>query len=271
MNPQKPESSPVVTVLQTKIDRVSRSISDQQSRLARGSQRTALIGGIICLIIAGWFYYGYYMLGELLQPKRVVALAERQIIDRLPEQRQELERIVAQNAPEWARMASEEVQKNMPTVREHMEKFVVEKADQELDKLTIITAGEFRKFVNENRQVLAEGFTYMKDKRTTPEFVQQLADAVENSFASDMREQADELFHTLILLNAKLTTLKDGKGLDTEQNMERSALMIAKRLQVDSARGEEEVMESLRPDNPPAVTPESKGKSGAAEKPAGGE
>ena len=253
MNETKPQpgaGSAAVSALEARIERTRAALAAQQARLARGSRLTAIIGTALVVLMAVYFGIFYRLLQGVMTPEKIVAAAEDMVLKQLPEARKALERKVNDSAGEWAGELSIRVQDNIPYVRGQIEDVIMKKAGEALDELHVLSGQRFREFVNENHTMLAEGFASLRKREDAEQFVTDLHTAISRNLAGDMREQADDMLHTMYELNHKIEVLKDGKNLKGEQPLEREILMIAKRLQRDSA---------LDPD-PDPDKPERKGK-----------
>lgn len=220
--------------LEARIERIRQGLAAQQARLARGSMLTASVGAILCAGMAFWFYYGYEKIKEVSTPKVLVDAAETYVMDALPKARAALETRINENADDWAADISKQVQDNVPDVRRKLEDFIAAKSAEKIDEFQLLSAKQFRSFVETNQALLNDGFRSLKKPDEAERFVQDLHAAVESQLASDMKTQSEDMLHTLIDLNAKIDVLSKGEKLNHEQALEREILAIARRLQVDS-------------------------------------
>jgi hypothetical protein len=210
------------------------NLAGQQARLARGSMLTAGIGALLCLALAFWFYYGYVKIQEVMTPQVIVQAAESTVMEALPKARAALEKQINESADEWAADFSKQVQENIPEVRRKMEEFVVERSADAIDQFQVLSANQFRTFVQNHQAQLADGFRSLKNQEEAERFVQDLHVAIQEEIGGDMKGQAEDMLHTLVDLNAKLESLAKGERLNHEQALEREILMIARRLQLES-------------------------------------
>jgi hypothetical protein len=227
-----------VSGLETRIERIRQNLATQQARLARGSMLTASVGAILCALMAFWFYYGYVKIQEVMTPKVIVQAAESKVMEALPNARIELEKKINASADDWAADFSKQAQANVPELRQQLEQFIVSKATEALDQFQVLSASQFRGFVQANQPMLADGFRSLKKSDEADRFVSDLHAAVETQLSTDMRSQAEEMLHTLIDLNSKLDMLSKGEKINHEQALEREILMIARRLQLDTQSNE---------------------------------
>jgi hypothetical protein len=220
--------------LEARIDRIRQGLAVQQARLARASMLTASVGAILCALLAFWFYYGYVKIKEVMNPQTIVQAAESVVIDSLPKARAALESQINDSADDWAASISKQIQDNMPDVRRKLEETIVAKSTEAIDHFQVLSANEFKTFVQNNQAMLNDGFRSLKKQDEADRFVADLHKAVEEQLSTDMRAQSEEMLHTLLDLNSKLTDLAKGERINHEQALEREILMIARRLQIDS-------------------------------------
>ncbi|MBI3463728.1 MAG: hypothetical protein HY000_11830 [Planctomycetes bacterium] len=275
MNEPKSQSTggtPDAGSLQARLNRVRLEVAAQQSRLARGSFLTAIIGVVLCGLMAVYFGVFYKLVSDMLTPKHLADTAEDVLTRRLPEARRALEPQIKESAPTWARDASNSFQENLPQLRTRSEDLIMKQIEKGLEHVQILTAEQFRGFVQQNRAMLADGFNSFRDPDKAERFLGDLQLAVESSMSTNLREEANELMRVLIDLNRKGEKLKTGQGLNSEEALLREILMIARRL--EAQEGEEPqpkrkrskrpagAAESEEPktEEPAAKTPEEKEK-----------
>lgn len=221
--------------LQARLDRIRFGVTAQQTRLARGSFVTAIVGVVLCGLMAVYFGVFYKWVTDLMTPKKLADIAEDLILNRLPDERKKLEPEIEKNAPDWARDLSQTFQASMPEYRVQLEDIIMGQVEEGLKKLQGLSAERFRGFVVQNRVDLADGFNSLQDPTKSKGFIADLNQAVEKHMASDMQEQAETLLRKLVNLNRKVQRLSKGEGLLNEEAIMREILMTAKRLQNDSA------------------------------------
>ncbi len=240
MNEQKPQpaaGSAAVATLETRLTRIRESLAVQQAKMARGSRLTAVIGSGLCLLMAAYFGLFYVKVQEVMTPEKIIDAAEDKVVGALPGARKALEEKINDEADEWAAVLSETVQDNIPELREKIEVLIMNKAGESLDHFQVLTERRFRTFIAEpeNKRMLTDGFASLKKREDAEQFVADLHTAIAKNMSGDVREQSEEFLHVVYQLNHKLTVLSDGKNLKGSQPNEREVLMIAKRLQAESA------------------------------------
>ncbi len=242
-NPASAASSGVAD----RIDRLSRQLSQQEAALNRSTRWMGIFGLIALVLLSGYFYYGYHMIADLLEPKMLVPYAAGMLNERLPDARKAIVIQINDAAPGWAAEISKNLQKAIPTGREKLEVYVMEQTDELLGKATSLTEDKFRTTIRENRELLDQGFKELADSETlSDETLQALVEALEQQLKSDMQEQAETVLETLRLLSSRVKRLQAGTNLDSEEKHQRRVLMIARRLQLMEA--------DPRPINVPKLT-----------------
>ena len=220
-----------VQELNAKIDAAQSNLAQASAKLNSSATTTAVVGVILLLFIVGYFGYGYSQIAPLTEPETLVNLASSIIDERLPEVRATLEDTVEEQAPEWAEMLSAEIKDAIPEVRQRLEDYVIEQTDKMVEELLLMSQAEFRKILQENRELLETGFKELgNDEKMSQESIAALEAALDKALQQDMQEQAGFVLDTLSMLNDKIETLSAGKMLNREQRVERRVVMIARRL-----------------------------------------
>jgi hypothetical protein len=251
--------TPSSSTLEERLDRMQREIAGHQRRLVSRTRFTGFLAAIVLVALACYFYYGYKMVGELTEPKTLVAQAEQMISTNLPEVRKSLQDEIIRSAPEWAARLSEEVQNSLPDARKQLEDFIVARMDEILESTATMTEEQFRGFLKDNHDLLERGFA---DLSASPQMAEQtvneITTALDKQLAGRMQADASQLFDTLLEMNKKISKLHLNKNLNQEQALERRILMLTRRLQLETVEppGSERSAATL-PKKPPLsdVTP----------------
>jgi hypothetical protein len=189
------------------------------------------------LVLGGYFVYGYRQISSVMEPDTLVSVAEQWLEEKLPEGRKAVQAEVDRSAPVWAAGLSKQAQSSLPSIREKLEIYVVEQVDLTIDGTADVTEAQFRKYLQENRAALEQGF---KDLATSPrladESLERMEAALNDHLEVDMKLGAKELFASLEQMNSKLQRLKDGRNLTAEEALERQVLMLLRRLQLENVQ-----------------------------------
>ena len=79
------------STIQTRLERLRLDLSAHQARLVRASFLTAIIGVVLCGLMAVYFGVFYWWVSDLLSPKKLADVVEDMLATRLPKARKELE------------------------------------------------------------------------------------------------------------------------------------------------------------------------------------
>src|SRR2546428_527732 len=96
--------------LTQRIDQLHRELVAQRKRTDQSAIITALLGGVILIALAGYFYFGYTQFSEVTRPERIVQAAQTVVNDNLPVARKAIEDEVVRSAPVWAESLSKQAQ-----------------------------------------------------------------------------------------------------------------------------------------------------------------
>jgi hypothetical protein len=145
-----------------------------------------------------------------------------------------MQRIVDERAGQWAKTVSEHLLAGIPELGKYAQEALGDQVDEQLIEFGSISDQRFRTFVQQNRALLSEGFDALSDPEEKEPFAARLNEAIEKDLSGDIREQADDVLHTLFLLRHRLEQLHKGERLNPEQAVAREILMIARRMQTDA-------------------------------------
>lgn len=241
--------------LSDRMTQLTQQISRHESAISRSSRITGIIGAIALVALSIYFYIGYTMIAGLLEPETLVPYGARMLEDRLPEARKALVKQIADSAPSWAKEASLQARNEIPGLRVKLEGYVLSNTDQLLDKVSTLTEDQFRKALQENRELVESGFKELSsDEKLSDETLNAMVNALEQELKADMKSQAKDVLETLQYLSERVQRLSAGKSLDEQERYMRQVLMIARRMRDTAA------------DETPINSPEVKDTEPVAEK-----
>jgi len=229
--------NPELSSLNERLDGAQGTLDAMQRRLTRASRITAVVAAILLLFLITYFSVGYTKIaGALKDPELIVSLAGQTAEDYLPELRRTLEEEIEKSAPEWAKQVSDEVVASAPMLREELEDYALTQTDLLIKDLSGITEKEFKKFLIESRPALEKSLRELSSADGASEkTIGELRAALDDQLQANTKEQADVLLHTLFAMKAKLQRLEAGRNLNGEEALERRALMIVRRMQLEQA------------------------------------
>jgi len=217
-----------------RLEATHRQLKAMRRRFQRSTWITAIIGFGLLALVAGYFAYGYTEISDFRNPDLLVALVGDAVDQAIPEIRRTVEAEVNNNAPVWAEQVSQQVVATIPTGRQKLEDYACEQADTIIEQLDVMGEKEFRRLLAENRPAVEEAIRQLKeDQELSDDIVLALEAALEKELKIGMEDQAALLLAVIKELNKKMKALQAGEDLDEEQQAERRALMLARRMQVE--------------------------------------
>ena len=233
--PNTPSPS-AVTALTERINKLTGQVAQHESAITRSTRTTGTIGLIALLLMTAYFYYGYVMIGGLLEPHMLVPYAAEMLEQNLPSAREALVKQISDSAPAWAQQVSLKAQEAIPELRGKMESYVLAETDKLAGQVTSVTEEKFRKAMQDNREVIEKGFKELAaSDKLSEESLAALVTALEQELRTDMLAQSELVLETLRFLSRRAQKLSAGSGLDEEERCERRIAMIARRLQLTEA------------------------------------
>lgn len=232
-------------------------LSKRGKSLRTSTNITVGIGVVLIALMVGYFSWGLTMINELSDPNLLLSTVQNQMIlnglpkdldsaikeleqDGLPTNvaslQEWLDEQIAENAPVIAKQFSDQAMEMAPSVRLVVEDYAVEQMRLLVDQGTAFTAGKFAQMVDENRVTIESAMNDLAENEKLSEATMtELIGLLEAELGTDIQEQAGLVLGTLKALNAKLERLATADDLNAEEQAEKAALMIARRLLVEQA------------------------------------
>lgn len=223
---------------QSQVDAMQKQLAAQLVSLQRRNYWTAGIGVVLLLAVSSYFYYGYRLMSEVMEPKTLVDAGENVLMERLPKAREAVQVKIIAAAPEVAEMLSHSVLENMPDARISLESLIKDRTAQVLNETATLTDEQVKRFLNKNRKQLKENFQNLKNDKLKKEAREGMTKLAEEEFEQDFKEDAEGLFRNLKELNVKMKRMTADDRLDFTERKMRSILMICKRLIQDRKESE---------------------------------
>ncbi len=217
---------------------MQKQLAAQLVSLQRRNYWTAGIGVVLLLAVSSYFYYGYRLMSEVMEPKTLVDAGENVLMERLPKAREAVQVKIIAAAPEVAEMLSHSVLENMPDARISLESLIKDRTAQVLNETATLTDEQVKRFLNKNRKQLKENFQNLKNDKLKKEAREGMTKLAEEEFEQDFKEDAEGLFRNLKELNVKMKRMTADDRLDFTERKMRSILMICKRLIQDRKESE---------------------------------
>lgn len=250
--------------LSDRMTQLTQQISLHEAAISRSSRITSIIGVIALVALSIYFYIGYTMIADLLEPKKLVPYGSQMLQDRLPEARKALVQQIAASAPSWAKEVSVQARKEIPSLRSKLETYVLSNTDELLGKVSTLTEEQFRKALRENRELVESGFKELSSSdKLSDETLNAMVNALEQELKSDMKTQAKDVLETLQYLSERVQRLSAGKSLDEQERYMRQILMIARRMR-DTTADDTPIKSPEVKDSAPTTEKETSAKTAAA-------
>jgi hypothetical protein len=258
--------------LADRLDTAQTKLTKLQRKLNRGTIITAVVAALLLALMAGYFYFGYREISELLEPETLVAFGTQMVDDQIPEVRRNVQGQVQENAPVWAEQLSTQVVDSMPSIRKSLEDYVLGQTENVVQQLSGVTETEFRKFLQQDRDTMQDVLNELSaSDEISEDTLAALETAMDQALQANTQEQADLVLGTLTELRGKVDKLATGRGLNDEEALERQVLMVARRLQLDEGGGEQfldsipaELIAEPEPQLAAATAPQEEAKSDPA-------
>lgn len=224
------------TGMAERISKLTGQITVHENAIKGATRTTGTIGVIALLAMTGYFYYGYVMIGGLLEPSMLVPYASGMLEQNLPSAREAIVKQINDSADGWAAQVSLKAQEAIPELRGKLENYVLAETDKLAGQVTQLTEEKFRNAMRDNRELIENGFKELANsKELSEETVQALVVALEQELKTDMQAQSQDVLETLRFLSKRVQRLAIGAGLDEEERCERRIAMLARRLQMTEA------------------------------------
>jgi hypothetical protein len=248
--------------VEQRLKQLQQDLAAQRRRIQSSTMFTAIIGAVVLIAICGYFGYGYSQMAEFTEPQKLLTLASGYIDEQVPLAREKVEHEVKDRAPEWAHDLSKQAKDQLPTARVKLEQYALEQADEHLESTAQQADEQFKKYLTENKAKLNKIFAELAKSDELPEStLLELEENMNDYLQNDLKQQAGQFIASLTEINAHLKKLRNGQKLDTEEQYQRNAVMILRRLQVETG-GEPPPPEGRAgPANPVAKEKDPKGKT----------
>jgi hypothetical protein len=232
--------------LSERISKLTWQISQQEASINRSSKTMGTIGVIALIAISIYFYIGYQIIAEILEPKVLVQAGSTYLEQNLAPARQALVKQIRDSSPAWAEQVSLMAQEALPNLRSSLEEYILTETDALMVQVATLAEDKFRKAIQENRELVERGFKELAaSEKLSEETLAALVVALEQELKADLRDQSELLLETLRFLSARVRKLAAGVNLDEEEKCERRIAMLARRLQLEEA--------DPNPIKPPAI------------------
>ncbi len=223
--------------LDARLNQLRDNLARQASHTRIGNILTLLVGLIALGAFGFYFYWGYNQFSEVVQHERVADTVVTMVDDNLPSIRKSVEEEVRKGAPGWAEGLSKQLRDSLPSGRKKLKDYVIDRANNELAKGTVLTQAQFTKFLRENKVSLKKDIVELsKDPNLAENAVAELEKSLEAQLNADLKSNSREMLYVLAAFSDKLGKLSKNRDLDQTELIERRLAMIARHLAVSTSR-----------------------------------
>jgi hypothetical protein len=213
-----------------------RSAEWEQSARRTAAWTTGLLV-LFVLLVAATIAFGYVQAQKALEPDRVADEVEHYIESHKSEWREDVKKELARKAPAEANRAVKQAEESLPRARERVERYLDRELKAGLDRAAAAGEQEFRKFVQENRDYVRQGFAELHKAATQgPQFAAGLEERLDKRFGVNLRQEAAVVLEVLGQLDAKLERLARDKGLSPSEQVERRIVRTLRALQHEGTK-----------------------------------
>jgi hypothetical protein len=275
--PMSPGSSP--SALRDRIERVHQELVAQKQGTDRSTALVAVVGIIVIVVSAVVYYYAYRQIGQLVnEPKTLVTATAGLVDEQLPALREQVEKQVRENAPQWAGQLSEELKKSLPNYSSQFVDYAVGQADNAFNEGTAMSDDQMKAVINKHKPQFQQLIRELKTNDMLPESsMRTLEQALEEEMGADMSAQSKQIMDSLMSAREKMARLKAGKDLKPDEMIERNMLLVARRMRAEAddpkvegvTMASDQELFSKKPSTiaPPSTAAESKSPPAASKKP----
>jgi hypothetical protein len=194
---------------------------------------SASLAVILVAEILGISAYAYYRVTHALDPQNLADRIELAIRENYPEVRKELVEQVKLKSPEIAEQVSQELMASAPEARQELEEFTARQLDVGIEKITEISAEQFRKLLQQNREEIIAAFDKVEAAPEEAErIVLETEKSIEEQLGVDIQNQARSVLTVHRELNDKLQRLTDSSAsLRSRELLERRIVRILRTMQ----------------------------------------
>lgn len=219
-----------------RLTQVEATLNALELKLKREARLTLIVAMIVLALLTGYFWYGYQQFNALLQPQELVNVAASLLDENIQPAREGIQAEIEKQAPLLAQNLSTQALDAIPNLKESLEEYIVTQSKQAVDQAIGDSTGRFDGILEQHRPEIQSLIAEMKDNdKASDEVLSALETAINEEIGQDMQANAGEVLDTLNLLTYRVERLAAGRGLNEEEQLERQALMIIRRLQLEQA------------------------------------
>jgi len=228
-NPLPASGDSSAKALKERLQRLEQDLIRQRKRVDGSTTLTTIVGIIVLAAIGGFFYFGYKEVSIFRDPKMIVDYGESFLDDNIPQLRARLESEIVQSAPQWAATLSKEALGYLPVGRQRLEKMAMEYTDEAMKETRSMTNEKFKAYFAAHHKELEKKFEELaKSSDLAENSLLDIQADLEKDLQVDLKADAEVLLKEITKYNRIFKRMKEGKGLNKEDQLGRQSWMLAR-------------------------------------------
>jgi hypothetical protein len=220
--------------LKARMTSLENSLRGHSRSASFGAGLTLLVGVVLIAGLAFYFWYGFTTIGSFLgekdAAKNILDFIEGQLNDNMKPATDYVEKLVKDESPAWAKMASDSIVEGMPSAREHAVTASIaamdESVNQQNEHLKTLVAA----YIQKNEAKIKDAVSRLTgSKEDQDQFLKDLNESFAKEVEVDIEVVIKRVEDFVDGFNALLTKTNSDSKLTNLQAMQREILMLFKR------------------------------------------
>jgi hypothetical protein len=223
--------------IESGLERAHSRIGSVSARINSGSNLTLGVGGLLLVMVSGFFLYGLPQMDELLDPKLVVPRIEVLLEDEgIPALRRFATDFAKNNSKDVAKQLNQTAIDGLPTVRKVLEDHAVDQLNGMIDERFPATEKKFVTMLRQSKPQLEKTFAELnsQDEEVRKRAVKELVAVLEVGLQRDFEDDVQILLATLYHVNTQAKKILGNQGLSAEENLIRQMVATVRRIKLDA-------------------------------------
>jgi hypothetical protein len=229
--------------LKTRMESLANALQGRARSASIGAGLTLLVGAVLIAGLGFYFWYGFNVIGSFLSERdaanNIIGVVEDRLTENLEPARKHLEKLVKENAPAWADLASTSVVEGMPAFREHAVTMAIAGMDQSMAESNKHAQDMVATYLRKNEAKIKDAVKRLGGPpKEADDFMTDIKDAFAKEVEVDIDVAVKQISDFIDGFNSLLTKTKsDSVRLTQLQAMQREILMLFKRAMIDHTAG----------------------------------
>ena len=223
--------------IESSLERAHSRIGSVSARINSGSNLTLGVGGLLLVMVSGFFLYGLPQMDELLDPKLVVPRIEVLLEDEgIPALRRFATDFAKNNSKDVAKQLNQTAIDGLPTVRKVLEDHAVDQLNVMIEERFPATEKKFVMLLRQRKPQLEKTFAELdsQDEEVAKRAIKDLVGVLEVGLQRDFEDDVQILLATLYHVNTQAKKILGNQGLSAEENLIRQMVATVRRIKLDA-------------------------------------